>query len=85
MGSKVLFFVKIISFFFSVKFEHGEVDAEAFQNWKAKFKICTHKNDENVKENAEDMRGPEVKLRIKSDFATYYSTAKSLSGKFVSR
>ena len=83
MGSKVVFFRENdINFFFSVKFEHGEVDAEAFQNWKAKFKIATHKNDENVKENVEDMRGPEVKLRIKSDFATYYSTAKSLSGKF---
>ena len=64
-----------------MKFEHGEVNAEVFQNWKAKFKIHTPKNNENAKENCEELRGPEVKLRIKNDVATYYSTTKSLNGK----
>ena len=61
--------------FFSVKFEHGEVDPDSFQNWKSKFKIGLSEN------NRENDTEPQLKVKIKSDVTTYSSYAKSLDGK----
>ena len=61
--------------FFPVKFEHGEVDPDSFQNWKSKFKIGLSENDR------ENNTEPQLKVKIKSDVTTYSSYAKSLDGK----
>ena len=61
--------------FFSVKFEHGEVDPDSFQNWKSKFKIGLSESDR------ENNTEPQLKVKIKSDVTTYSSYAKSLDGK----
>ena len=63
-------------FFFPVKFEHGEVDPNSFQNWKSKFKIGLSENDR------ENNTEPQLRVKIKSDFTTYSSYAKSLDGKY---
>ena len=70
---------KFFNFVFSVKFEHGEVDPNSFQNWKSKFRIGLSENDGTSKENNTE---PQLKVKIKSDFATYSSYAKSLDGTY---
>ena len=70
---------KFLNFVFSVKFEHGEVDPNSFQNWKSKFRIGLSENDRTSKENNTE---PQLKVKIKSDFTTYSSYAKSLDGTY---
>ena len=66
--------------YFPVNFEHGEVDPDAFETFKAKLRIGLP--EMHAKENqfqSEQPEAPILKLAVKSDHMTYHSTAKSLT------
>ena len=72
----VLYHVCII-LFISVNFEHGNVDPDAFTNFKANFQIGMPE-PEAFKENREKFKGPQLKLSVKANHLTYTSTSKTL-------
>ena len=67
-----------IVFYFSVNFEHGQVDPNAIEKYQAKMKIGMPENVE-LKENL-DFKGPQLKVQIETDHLTYSSCAKTLKG-----